>query len=84
MLSFNIPAQLNGSQLMKEFNAQGLEIEIPIIADGKLWLNVSPKDKAKAEAIVNNHVGVDYVPTIEDKLDAAGIDIDELRVALGL
>lgn len=84
MLSFNIPEKLNGEQLLEELKNVGIESDIPAIRDGKLWLSIKSTQKAKAEEIVSNHIGVDRIPTIQDKLASAGIDLDELRVALGL
>lgn len=84
MLSFEIPQKLNGQQLLNELEAAGVIADIPMIADGKLWLKVAESDKAKVKTIVDQHVGKDHVPTIEDKLKAAGIDLNELKTLLGL
>lgn len=84
MLSFDIPQKLNGEQLLEELKAAGIDSDIPVITDGKLWLSVKSSQKTQTAEIVAAHIGVDRIPTIQDKLTAAGIDLDELRVALGL
>lgn len=84
MLPFDIPAKLNGEQLLKELENVGIVSNTPVITDGKLWLEIAESDKAKAKTVVDQHVGKDYVPTIEEKLKAAGINLNELRTALGL
>ena len=94
MISFDIPKQLNGAQLIDELLAQGVEIEAaygfhkdvqaPKIKDDKLWLAIKEKDENKAAQIVANHKGVDSIPTIDDKLASVGLNLNDLKTALGL
>lgn len=84
MIAFDIPQKLNGDQLLKELENVGVITDIPVITDGKLWLKIAENDKAKAKTVVDQHVGKDYVPTIEEKLKAAGIDLNELKTLLGI
>ena len=84
MIFFEIPQKINGNQLIKELETVGVFTDTPVITDGKLWLEIDESDKAKAKIVVDQHVGQDYVPTIEEKLQAAGIDLNELKTLLGL
>lgn len=63
MIEFNLPAKLNGTTLIEELNAAGVQVAInqsygvacPTIWEGKLWLDIDAKDKAKAESVVASH-----------------------------
>lgn len=65
MIQFNLPAKLNGATLIEELNAAGVQVSInesygvacPTIWEGKLWLDINEKDKAKAESVVAAHNG---------------------------
>ena len=85
-LQFDKPAQLNGVQLVAELKAANIEVTgYPVIdGDGVLWLDIPEAKKNHATSIVAAHVGVDTVPTVADKLAAAGLTIDELKAALGV
>lgn len=84
MINFPMPNKLNGAQLIEELKAQDIEIigYPQDLSDGFVGLNINAKDKDKAETIVSNHVGVDKVPTIADKLAAVGLSIEELKTLL--
>lgn len=84
MFSFPIPNNLNGTQLLNELAEAGISAKTPLITDGLLWLEIKSTQKTKTAEIVANHNGSDTRPTIQEKLAEAGIDLDELRVALGL
>lgn len=84
MISFDIPQKLNGTQLLQELSAFGIETKTPLIVDGMLWLDIKSTQKSKAQEVISNHVGIDTPPSIQEKLAEAGIDIDELRTVLGL
>jgi hypothetical protein len=88
MIKFNKPTNLNGDQLLAELNAAGVKITEPPLIDGNgdFYLDVATKDKAKAEAIVAKHNGTTIVPepTIDQKLANAGLNIQDLKAALGL
>ena len=81
MYEFDIPANLNGGQLENEL---GLPFGSVYVRENKLVI-VAPELTEKTVADkVKAHKGINTAPTISEKLEAAGIDLDELRVALGL
>lgn len=65
MIEFNLPIKLDGAILIEELNAVGIEVAVnesygvacPTIWEGKLWLDIDEKDKAKAESVVAAHNG---------------------------
>lgn len=65
MISFDIPANLNGTTLITELLAAEVKVAdnpfyeapVPTIWEGKLWLDIDEKDKAKAESVVAAHNG---------------------------
>jgi hypothetical protein len=85
MAIFNKPQNLNGAELMQELATVGLSVEeIVDLADGTIEFDV--KDAAKAKAIVDKHNGTVVAPelTVEQKLHSVGLNINDLKVALGL
>jgi len=88
MIQFTRPENLNGAELVKELNDNGIEVTGKPFLDGNndLWLDINESDKAQAESIVAAHNGTTVAPepSIQDKLANAGITLDELKVALGL
>ena len=88
MQTFNTPKNLNGAELLAELNAAGIKItEKPLIdGNGNLWLDIADKDKDKAQVVVDAHNGTTIAPepTIADKLANAGLDLEDLKNALGL
>ena len=88
MIKFNRPENLNGLELINELNAAGVFIEKPpfIDANGDFWLDINPADEVKAAPVVAAHNGTTVAPepTIEDKLASVGLNLDDLKSALGL
>jgi hypothetical protein len=88
MIKFNRPVNLNGTELLAELNAAGVSIEQLPMVDGNddLWLEIANKDKTKVQTVVDAHDGTILAPepTIADRLANAGLNLDELRTALGL
>lgn len=83
MISFTIPSNLNGAQLVAELNASGVAVNDKCaVHDDLLWLDIASKDKDKAQEVVAAHIGVDTEPTIQDKLNQVGLNFDELKAAL--
>jgi hypothetical protein len=82
-MEFTKPNSLNGAQLKAELLDQGIDVEV--IDDngtGTISFNVTKAKEGLAASIVADHVGVDSVPTIADKLESVGLNIDELKAAL--
>ena len=89
MIQFPKPAKLNGSQLRDELRAVGVEITddnnaVSTDGDQNLWLEIADADKAKAQEVVADHVGIDKEPTLDDKLSSVGLSVADLKAALGL
>lgn len=88
MITFTKPENLNGKELLDELLAVGVVVEGLPIDDGagNLILNIASKDEAKAAAVVAAHNGTTIapVPTIEDKLASVGLNLTDLKSALGL
>ena len=85
MKTFNKPANLNGAELKAELAAEGIIVEtIYDNADGTISFETN--DESKAVAVVANHNGniVPTEPTVADKLASVGLNLDDLKQALGL
>lgn len=91
MIKFDKPENLNGAELRQELNNVGIEISnepasVQVDNENNLWLDIADTDASKAKAIVDAHDGTTVAPepTIADKLANAGLNLDDLKVALGL
>lgn len=88
MIKFDKPENLNGAELLNELNVAGIKITEPPLIDGngEFWLDISNKDKSKAESVVAAHNGntVAPEPTVEQKLSSVGLNVEDLKAALGL
>ena len=91
MIKFTSPNQLNGKQLRDELNASNVKISydngsITMDEVGDLWLDISDKDKTKAEKVIADHIAVfdTSEATIEQKLASVGLNLGDLKTALGL
>jgi hypothetical protein len=91
MISFNTPTNLNGAELLDELAVVGIvldKVKQPpqLRADGRLYLDISETDKAKAETVVAAHNGTTVAPepTVEEKLASVGLNLSDLKTALGL
>ena len=88
MIKFNKPQNLNGAELLSELNSAGVNvIGLPLVDGNKdLWLDIDSADEAKAKSIVESHNGTTIAlePTIEDKLASVGLNLEDLKEALGL
>jgi len=91
MIKFNKPENLNGAELLDELAAKGIVLDkieqAPLIdGNGDFWLDVQPADQAKVAAVVAAHNGTTIAPepTIEDKLASVGLNLTDLKSALGI
>jgi hypothetical protein len=91
MIRFDKPKNLNGAELLDELATIGIVLDkfnqAPLIdGNGDLWLDIKPADQDKAAEIVATHNGTTVAPepTIEDKLASVGLNVADLKSALGL
>jgi len=91
MIKFNKPTNLNGTELLAELAAVGIVLvpieQSPVVdSNNDMWLDIKPEDEAKAAAIVAAHNGTTVAPepTVADKLASVGLNLDDLKEALGL
>jgi hypothetical protein len=88
MIKFDKPTNLNGTELITELVAAGVQISKPpsIDGNGNFWLDIADKDEAKAKPIVAAHNGTTIAPelTVEQKLASVGLSVEDLKAALGL
>lgn len=91
MIKFNKPENLNGAELLDELAAVGIVLDkkeqAPLIdGNGNFWLDIEPADEAKAAEVVAAHNGTTVAPepTIEDKLASVGLNLTDLKTALGI
>lgn len=81
---FKQPKTLDGKQLIDELVLEGIiAADVPSIdVEGNLWIDIDPKDEAKAISIVAAHVANAKELSVADKLASVGLTIDELKAAL--
>jgi len=90
MIKFDKPAKLNGDQLRKELKEAKINLSdnvSDLFDDGEngLWLDISDKDVSKAQSVIDAHVVKPSAePTIAEKLASVGLDLEDLKAALGL
>ena len=85
MKIFDKPAQLNGAELKVELSKVGIDVtEIFDFADGTIGFETD--DQTKAAKVVKDHKGNTEAkePTVADKLASVGLNLDDLRAALGI
>jgi len=85
MTIFPRPTNLNGAELKAEFAAAGVSItQLNDLLDGTI--RVETDDEVKAAEIIAAHNGTTVAPepTIEDKLASVGLNLEDLKTALGL
>jgi hypothetical protein len=91
MISFDTPTNLNGAELLDELAVVGIVLDKAkqppqLRADGRLYLDILKTDEAKAVAVVATHNGTTVAPepTIEEKLASVGLNLSDLKTALGI
>ena len=90
MQKYTIPKNLNGTQLRKELNDAGVAISNDprsvVTYDNELILEILATDADKAKTVVAAHNGQQIAPeaTIEQKLASVGLNLEDLKLALGL
>lgn len=88
-MEFPKPINLNGIELKNELINAGCQLNdepenIKVIGD-RLFINVVGDENVIA-TIIENHNGtiVAPEPSIENKLSSVGLNLDDLKVALGI
>jgi hypothetical protein len=91
MIKFDKPQNLNGAELLDELAAIGIVLDklnqAPFIdEENNLWLDISVADETKSVAIVAAHDGTTVAPepTVADKLASVGLNLEDLKAALGI
>jgi len=91
MIIFTKPQNLNGEELLDELAEIGIILDKftqpPFIdGNGDFWLDIDQADEAKVAAVVAAHNGTTVAPepTVEQKLASVGLNLDDLKQALGL
>jgi hypothetical protein len=91
MLRFDRPENLNGTELRNELKAAQIPVsdDMNFLLDdgqGNLFIGISASYKTQAAEIVAAHNGTTVAPepTVADKLASVGLNLDDLKSALGL
>lgn len=90
MIKFNKPINLNGTELRQELRNAKVDISDDNLSvreiNNDLYLDIKAADQATAAAVVAAHNGtiVAPEPTVEQKLASVGLNLDDLKQALGL
>ena len=90
MKSFTKPINLNGAELRIELQNAGIVIsdDFNAVAEENniLLLDIADKDESLAQTVVAAHNGTIIAPepTIEDKLKSVGLNLTDLKNALGI
>lgn len=85
MKIFDKPNNFNGAELKEELSAVGIVVEeILDFADGTIGFET--KNETKAKEVVAAHNGTITAPelTVVDKLASVGLNLNDLKTALGL
>ena len=90
MIDFSKPANLNGAELRAELAAAGIDFSDDAqsfsVTGDFLSIDIKAKDRSIAETVIANHTGtvIAPTPTIEEKLASVGLNLPDLKAALGL
>ena len=85
MKRFTKPANLNGAELKQELFEVGIIVKT-IIDNNDETISFDTNDEVEAALVVAAHNGTTVAPepTIEQKLASAGLNLVDLKTALGL
>lgn len=85
MKQFDKPINLNGAELLQELNMAGIKAT-KIRQSNESTIEIDVDDANKAQPIVAAHNGTTKPsePTIEQKLESIGLNLNDLKSALGL
>ena len=82
---FDKPENLNGLELIAELKAVGLEVEqINDNGNGKIYFETNDR-KLAAEVVKAHNGNINPIePTVADKLASVGLNLEDLKTALGI
>ena len=85
MKTFTKPENLNGAELILELAAVDIVVE-KVCDFGNGTIGFDTNDELKAATVVAAHNGTTVAPepTVEQKLASVGLNLDDLKSALGL
>lgn len=84
-MKFTKPEPFNGKTFSKDLSAKKIKInDFYDDGQGYLIVNSDEKNEQVIQELLSAHDGSAVPLTVSDKLEMAGLDLDELRVALGL
>jgi hypothetical protein len=85
MKTFTKPENLNGAELMAELAAVGIIVDkVFDNADGTIGFDTDNESAAATVVAAHNGTTVAPEPTIEDKLASVGLNLSDLKTALGI
>ena len=85
MKTFTKPENLNGAELMAELAAVGIIVDkVFDNADGTIGFDTNNESAAATVVAAHNGTTVAPEPTIEDKLASVGLNLSDLKTALGI
>lgn len=90
MKSFKKPDNLNGTELLAELAAVGINLDIktqlPVVEDNTVYLDITDEQETIAKSVIDSHNGtiISKESSIEDKLNSVGLNLNDLKIALGL
>lgn len=85
MKLFTKPQNLNGTELMAELAAVGVMVDkIFDFADGTIGFETDNESVAAVVVSAHNGNTIPKEPTVTEKLASVGLNLDDLKEALGL
>jgi hypothetical protein len=84
-MKFTKPELFNGKTFERECADAGIQLKsFYDDGEGNIVVDADAKSEAKIAGVLATHDGSDTPLTTLEKLEIAGVDLDELRAALGL
>lgn len=87
MIKFIRPTNFNGADLEAELLIKGIKLQsLPEVIGDDLFLAIDESESTVAAEVVKNHNGTIVAPeqTITEKLASLGINLQDIKTALGL
>jgi hypothetical protein len=85
MKTFTKPTNLNGAELKNELAAVGIIVEkVFDFGDGTIGFETDNESAAQIVVAAHNGTTVAPEPSVSDKLASVGLNLDDLKAALGI